>query len=188
MDVAATILSDDFSSRLQKALVYDKPLASDVAAFQISLEISGVFVVQATARPGASLDDIQSVIATEISRLAKLGPTTRELNRAKTKREYNFITGLNASAASAGRRICSTNTTRILGARSSSGTSSAIARWTRRRSNQPPRAGLTRTIASCSGSIPKHRLRPRSRDRSQQEPDAAQTGLQDAGRPDGEAR
>ena len=94
MDVAATILSDGLSSRLQKALVYDKPLASDVAAFQISLEISGVFVVQATARPGASLDDIQRVIATEISRLAKLGPTTQELNRAKTKREYNFITGL----------------------------------------------------------------------------------------------
>ena len=94
MDVAATILSDGLSSRLQKALVYDKPLVSDVAAFQISLEISGVFVVQATARPGASLDDIQRVIATEISRLAKLGPTTQELNRAKTKREYNFITGL----------------------------------------------------------------------------------------------
>ena len=55
MDVAATILSDGLSSRLQKALVYDKPLASDVAAFQISLEISGVFVVQATARPGASV-------------------------------------------------------------------------------------------------------------------------------------
>jgi zinc protease len=94
LDVIATILSDGLSSRLQKALIYDKPLASDVAAFQVSLEISGVFVVQATARPGVSLDDIQRIIGSEISRLVKLGPTTQELNRARTKREYNFITGL----------------------------------------------------------------------------------------------
>jgi zinc protease len=94
LDVSGTILSDGLSSRLQKALVYDKPLASDVAAFQVSLEISGFFVVQATARPGASLDEIQRIIASEISRLAKVGPTVQELTRAKTKREYNFITGL----------------------------------------------------------------------------------------------
>jgi zinc protease len=94
LDVIATILSDGLSSRLQKALVYDKPLASDVAAFQISLEAAGVFVVQATARPKASLDEIQRIITSEIARLAKLGPTPEELSRAKTKREYNFVTGL----------------------------------------------------------------------------------------------
>ena len=94
LDVTGTILSDGLSSRLQKALIYDKPLASDVEAFQYSLEISGVFVVQATARPGVSLDDIQRIVGNEIARLAKLGPTAQELSRAKTKREYNFITGL----------------------------------------------------------------------------------------------
>jgi zinc protease len=94
LDVIATILSDGLSSRLQKALVYDKPLASDVSAFQISLEAAGVFVVQATARPKVSLDEIQRIITSEISRLAKLGPTPQELSRAKTKREYNFVTGL----------------------------------------------------------------------------------------------
>ena len=45
---------DGLSSRLQKALVYDKPLASDAGAFQFSLETAGMFVVQATARPGTS--------------------------------------------------------------------------------------------------------------------------------------
>ena len=94
LDVTGTILSDGLSSRLQKALIYDKPLASDVAAFQVPLEISGVFVVQATARPGVPLDDIQRIVGNEIARLAKLGPTAQELSRAKTKREYNFITGL----------------------------------------------------------------------------------------------
>ncbi len=94
IDIAARILADGLSSRLNKALVYDKPLATAVASFNITGEIASVFVVQATARPGVSLQDIERTATAEITRLAKEGPTVAELDRAKTKQESEFISGL----------------------------------------------------------------------------------------------
>ena len=48
----------------------------------------------ATARPGVDLNQIEQIITSEIARLAKDGPTAEELNRAKTKWEFGFISGL----------------------------------------------------------------------------------------------
>ena len=94
MDLASRILADGLSSRLQKTLVYDRQLASDVSSFQVSQEIASAFVVIATARPGASLADIEKTIGAEISRLAKEGPTAAELARAQVKQEFQYIAGL----------------------------------------------------------------------------------------------
>ena len=94
LDLASLILSDGLSSRLNKVLVYDKQLATGVNSFQNSAEISGWFAVIATARPGASLAEIEKIVTDEIGRLAKTGPTAAELERAKTKQRYNFVTGL----------------------------------------------------------------------------------------------
>jgi zinc protease len=94
LDLASGILTDGLSSRLAKALVYDKPLCSDVNAYQLSLEISGAYVIDATARPGVSLREVEDVISAEIARLAKTGPTPEELQRVKTKYEFNFVSGL----------------------------------------------------------------------------------------------
>ncbi|MGI8564850.1 MAG: M16 family metallopeptidase [Pyrinomonadaceae bacterium] len=94
LDLASNILSDGLSSRLKKVLVYDKQLCTDVSAFQVSFEISGMYIVDATARPGASLAQIEGIITDEIARFAKSGPTAEELNRAKTKLEYQFVSGL----------------------------------------------------------------------------------------------
>ena len=94
LDITAMILSDGLSSRLNKVLVYDKQLASDTAAFNDTNEIASEFVVIATARPGASLAEVEKIVTDEISRLAKNGPTQEEVDRAKTKWEYQFVTGL----------------------------------------------------------------------------------------------
>jgi zinc protease len=94
LDLASLILTDGLSSRLNKNLVYDKQLASNVISFNNGMEISGFFVVNATARPGASLSDIEQTVTAEIARLARNGPTPEEVDRAKTKWEYNFVTGL----------------------------------------------------------------------------------------------
>jgi zinc protease len=74
--------------------VYDKQLCSDVVSFENSQEMAGAFIVWATARPGASLPLIEQTVTGEIARLAKDGPTPEELNRAKTKWEFQYITGL----------------------------------------------------------------------------------------------
>src|SRR5581483_7443705 len=94
LDLASLILTDGLTSRLYKSLVYDKQLCSNVVAFQQSSEISGNFVMWATARPGASLPQIENVVAQEMARLAKDGPTAEELGRAKAKWELQYLTGL----------------------------------------------------------------------------------------------
>ena len=94
LDIAARILSDGLSSRLNRALVYDQQLATAVAAFNATSEIASMFVVQATARPGVPLAKIEPILTSEIARLAKEGPTSVELDRAKTKQESEFISGL----------------------------------------------------------------------------------------------
>jgi zinc protease len=94
LDLASRILSQGKNSRLYKTLVYDRQIASDVSAFNYSLEISGVFGVIATARPGHSLDEIEKVIYDEITRFAQNGPEEEELMREKVKQEFDFISGL----------------------------------------------------------------------------------------------
>ena len=94
LDLTSLILTDGLSARLNKVLVYDKQLCTAVQSFQNSAEISGWFAVIVTARPGASLATIEGIVTDEIARLAKNGPTPAELARAKTKQQYNFVTGL----------------------------------------------------------------------------------------------
>jgi len=94
LDLTALILTDGLSSRLNKSLVYDKQICSDVVSFQSSSEIAGSFIVWATARPGASLAEAERITGEEIARLAKEGPTPEELSRAKSKWEFQYITGL----------------------------------------------------------------------------------------------
>ena len=94
LDLTQLILTDGLSSRLQKVLVYDQQLCSDVVAFQNGQEISGAFVIWATARPGASLSKVEQTVTDEIRRLGNEGPTAAELERAKTKWEFQYVTGL----------------------------------------------------------------------------------------------
>jgi zinc protease len=94
LTLASRVLADGLSSRLQKALVYDRQLATTVSAFQDSREIAGLFVVMATARPGAGLGEVERVIDAEIARLAKAGPTPAELARAVNKEETELVSGL----------------------------------------------------------------------------------------------
>jgi zinc protease len=94
LSLAATIMTDGLSARLNKALIYDKQLASNVAAFQSGQQLAGQFFVFATARPGVPLAEVERALNDEIARLAKEGPTQAELDRAKTKWEFNFVTGL----------------------------------------------------------------------------------------------
>jgi zinc protease len=94
LDLVSLVLGDGLSSRLNKSLVYEKQLCSDVVSFQNSSEIAGNFIIWVTARPGASLSEAEEVTTQEVARLAKEGPTAEELGRAKTKWEFQYVTGL----------------------------------------------------------------------------------------------
>jgi zinc protease len=94
LNLLATILTDGLSARLNKALLYDRQLASNVVAFQNGQELAGNFIMWVTARPGSDLRQIEQIVTDEIARLSKEGPTQAELDRAKTKWEFGFVTGL----------------------------------------------------------------------------------------------
>jgi zinc protease len=115
LELAATILTDGLSARLNKALLYDRQLASNVAGFQSGQPLSGAFMMWATARPGADLSQIEQIVTAEIARLAKDGPTPEELNRAKTKWETNFISGLEAIGGFGGKSDLLNNYNTFLG-------------------------------------------------------------------------
>ncbi len=112
LDLASFILADGLSSRLQKVLVHDKQLCTDVNSFQSSQEISGFYAVIATARPGVALPQIEKIVTEEIAKLARQGPTPAELARAKTKWEYAFVSGLERIGGFGGKadRLNSYNT------------------------------------------------------------------------------
>jgi zinc protease len=94
LDILSNVLSEGKNSRLYKRMVYDEQVASEVSAFNYSLEIAGLMGVIATARPGVPLAKLESLIHEEISRVAKEGPTEEELDRIKAKREFDFVSGL----------------------------------------------------------------------------------------------
>ncbi len=91
LDVVASILSGGKNSRLYKRLVYELQVAQDVTAYQQSQGLGSVFMIQATARPGKSLDDIQKIIDEEIDRLAGAPPEARELERVRNSIESTFL-------------------------------------------------------------------------------------------------
>jgi zinc protease len=103
LNLAAAILSDGLSSRLQKTLVYDRKLASAVSSFNDPNEIAGQFVVDVTARPGAPLGEIERLTTAEIARLAKQGPTAAELERARTKQLTDLAATLQNMGAFGGK-------------------------------------------------------------------------------------
>ncbi len=94
LDTVASVLADGKTSRLYKSLVYEKQLASDVNAFNYSLESAGAFFIIATARPGHTLAELEAAIDDEIRTLATEGPTSDEIESAKAKRELGYVDGL----------------------------------------------------------------------------------------------
>ena len=85
LDVTAAILGDGRSSRLYRSLVYESRAARDVRVYHHAQEISGEMVVQATANPGHSLEELQSEVLRQIDRIRNGDVDERELQRAKNR-------------------------------------------------------------------------------------------------------
>ena len=57
-------------------------------------EIGGEFYIQATARPGQNLDQVEKEVDEELARFLKDGPSAEELRRVKTGYMANFVRGI----------------------------------------------------------------------------------------------
>jgi predicted Zn-dependent peptidase len=91
LDIAASALSEEGTGRLYKALVYDRPLAQSVSAFQGGQGFSGVFGVTVTLRSGADLDEVKRLVRAEVRKLGAEELDGRELQRVVAANEARAI-------------------------------------------------------------------------------------------------
>ncbi|HEU5040872.1 MAG TPA: pitrilysin family protein [Gemmatimonadales bacterium] len=94
LTLLAQVLSTGKSSRLFKRLVYDEQTATAVTAYTDLREIGGLFVIQATVKPGGDVATVERAIDQELARLLAAGPTVAELQRVKTLARAGFVRGV----------------------------------------------------------------------------------------------
>jgi zinc protease len=91
LDVLADVLAGDKNSRLYKRLVFDMQIAQDVNAFQSSGRLDGYFQIVVTPKPGQTPARMATLVAEEISKIARDGVTPRELARSLNSRRASFL-------------------------------------------------------------------------------------------------
>lgn len=101
LDLFASILSSGKASRLYQSLVYEKPIAQSVDAFQWSRGLSSIFLVEVLVQPGVSLDDAERAIDAVLADASSKPPSAEELERAKNDFELGFLEGLQSLASRA---------------------------------------------------------------------------------------
>jgi len=94
LDLASDVLSSGKSSRFYKRLVYDDQIATNANASVATNEIAGQFRIQATAKPGGNLAQVEKELDEELAKFLKDGPTAEELARAKAQHEASFVRGI----------------------------------------------------------------------------------------------
>ena len=93
-DIAANILGGGRSSRLYKKLVYEKQIAQTVSATQQSLILGSIFQIEATARPGHTVDELEKAIDEELAAFRGKPADASEIERARNRIETSIIGGL----------------------------------------------------------------------------------------------
>jgi zinc protease len=94
LNALSEVLTQDRTSRLTKALVYERQLATGVSAFQGSDHFAGEFYISITPRAGSSLTEIESVVDSIVATLVTAPPTDREVQRFKNYVAVGAVTGL----------------------------------------------------------------------------------------------
>ena len=102
-DITADILGGDKVSRLYKSLVYEKRIAQDVAAYNLSYSLGSVFMIQATAARDHTLEELEKEIDVQLDELRKTPPSATELAGAQRSIERNILFSMEAGSGIADR-------------------------------------------------------------------------------------
>jgi zinc protease len=94
LGLVSDVLSRGKSSRFYKRLVFDEQIATDAGSYTDMREIGGLFVIQASARPGVDISKVENALDQELARFLASGPTPAELERAKVQSRAGFIRGI----------------------------------------------------------------------------------------------
>lgn len=87
------ILAGSKSSRLDRRLVYEKKLATDVGAGVNDSELGSTFLVTASVKPDVNPADVEREIDAVINELLEKGVTTEELQRVQNRNLADFLRG-----------------------------------------------------------------------------------------------
>jgi zinc protease len=103
MDLVGNLLTRGKNSRLYKRLVYDLELAQSVSAYQDSKKFASEFMLVATARPGVTLTQLETVIQEEINKIKSTHADDREVQRILNQYETGFINSMERSGGFSGK-------------------------------------------------------------------------------------
>ena len=93
LDLAGDVLASGKTSPLYKRLVYDEQICTDISAGVDTGEISSLFEIIATAKPGGDLAKIERAIDEEVAKFLAKGPSQKELDRIKAGDLASFVRG-----------------------------------------------------------------------------------------------
>jgi zinc protease len=97
LSVLGSVLTNGRTSRLQKALVYEKQAAAQVGAGQSTYEDVGEFGLTIVPRPGHTLTSLEQDAEAVIEKLKTEGPTQEEIELATASQELQFVSGLQSN-------------------------------------------------------------------------------------------
>jgi zinc protease len=103
LSLAADIVGGGKTSRLYKALVFDKPIATSASLGVQDQEITGIAEMEINVRAGQSVAEAESIGAQTLADFIAKGPTKEELERSKTSSRAGFLRGLERMGGFSGR-------------------------------------------------------------------------------------
>jgi zinc protease len=102
--VCAAVLGMRRGSRLHRALVRERQLASDASAFTFDLSKgSDLLIAVATARPGVRSEELEAALTGEIDLVHTDGVTKSEVERAVALIETDYVSAMQSAAERADR-------------------------------------------------------------------------------------
>ncbi len=103
LNLLAAVLAGSKSARLDRRLVYDKGLATNVSAYVNDAELGGTFNLIVTVKPGADPLEVEREMDRVLAELLDKGPTSAELQRVKTRELADFSRSLERVGGFGGR-------------------------------------------------------------------------------------
>ncbi len=103
LSLFADVLAGSKSSPLDRRLVYEKKLATDVGASLNAGELSGRFTVTATVRPDVNPADVEREMDAVINELLSKGVAAEDLQRMQNRNLADFLRGIERLGGFGGR-------------------------------------------------------------------------------------
>lgn len=103
LELFAGALSGSESSPMDRRLVFDTQLATDVSAAAFSSEIAGQFLVVANVRPGADVAAAERELDAVLAQALAKAPPQADLDRARTRAVAGFLRGTERLGGFGGR-------------------------------------------------------------------------------------